>query len=372
MAANLLIVINAKDEQRLLQDYLEDEYTLTLVDKGNAALRRLNDSTEIDLVILSGPLADTSDVALVSEIRGRHSAGTLPLIMLEDRGGPEAVAQAFLHGADNCLTRPFTEAALKARIEALLGVKRSFDRARAERAELEETDLQRLYVSRMASHDLQSPLSNIRLAVRELERAAEDDGAEVNRSLEMIRQMVESIEDIMSSYLEVMELHSGKLVYERKRLNLRDIIVNVVSHFEFAARKKQIELQIVSDKGWVIADAARTLQVLGNLVSNAIKYSPPGSRVSIETTVQPPYTWVWVTDQGPGIEPDERIRLFREFAKLSTYPTGGETRTGLGLWIVKQLVEAQEGKVSAEFPETGGSSFRIGLPTAPEHSVGNP
>ena len=372
MIANLLIVTNASDEKRLLQTYLEGEYTLAIVDQGDAAIRRLGDSTEIDLVILSGPLADTSDVALVSEIRRQHTAGTLPLIMLEDRGGPEEVAQAFQHGADNCLTRPFTEAALKARIEALLEVKRSFDRARAERAELKETDRQRLRVSRMASHDLQSPLSNIRLAMKELERAAHGDRAEVNRTLEMIRQMAESIEDIMSGYLEVMELHSGKLVYERKPVNLRDLIVNVVSQYEFAARKKQIELQIISDKGWVYADAARTLQALGNLVSNAIKYSPPGSRVNVETTIEPPFTWVTVADQGPGIKSAERIRLFQEFGKLSTYPTGGESRTGLGLWIVKQLVEAQEGEVSAEFPDTGGSSFRIGLPTAPEFSAGDP
>lgn len=362
--ANLLIVADASDESLLLQDCLKDEYTLALVDDGRAALRQLEDPTAIDLVVLTGAPSDMSDMTLVREIRHKHSAGTLPLIMLERGGGPDAVALAFQVGADNCLTRPFTEAAIKARIESLLQVKRTFDHARAKSAELKESDMHRLHVCRMASHDLQSPLSNIRLAVRVLERAAAGDQTEVDHALKMIRQMSESMEEIISSYLDVMELHSGQLAYKPKPVNLRDVILNVVSQSEFAAHKKDIQLRIASDAGWVIADAARIVQALGNLVSNAIKYSPQGSAVTVATTIEPPYTWVAVTDQGPGIKPAERPGLFKEFGKLSTHPTGGESRTGLGLWIVKQLVEAQEGVVSAEFPKAGGSRFRIGLPTA--------
>lgn len=360
--ARLLIVTDESDESRLLQSCLDNDYDLALVDAGETALRRLETHAGIDLVVLSGAPTDMSDVALVREIRIKHSSGSLPLIMLEDGGGPNEIELAFQVGADNCLTRPFTEAALKARIESLLQVKRTFDRAHAKHAELEQSETHRLHICRMASHDLQSPLTNIRLAVKELERAAQVDGAEASRSLVVIGQMAESIEDIMSSYLDVMELHSGKLAYKLTPVNLRDVIVNVVSQFEYSARKKRIQLQIASDFGWVTADAARIVQALGNLVSNAIKYSPYGSTVSIETADEPPYTCVAVTDQGPGIRPAERSRLFQEFGKLSTLPTGGESRTGLGLWIVKQLVEAQEGVVSAEFPDSGGSRFLIRLP----------
>ena len=359
----------AGDESRLLQNYLQDDYALALADAGETALRQLEASSDIDLAILSGALADMSAVALVRAIRGKYPAATLPLIVLADDGDPDEVALAFQLGADNCLTRPFTEAALKARVEALLALKRSYDRARAERAELAQSDLQRLQVSRMASHDLQSPLSNIRLAVKELERAAEGDRTEVNHALQIIRRMAERIEDIMSSYLDVMELNSGRLEYKLKPVNLRDVIVNVVSQYELAARKKDMALAVVTTDGWVMADAERVVQALGNLVSNAIKYSPLGSQVRIATSVKPDYARITVADQGPGISPAERSSLFQEFGKLSTYPTGGESRTGLGLWIVKQLVEAQQGFVDAEFPETGGSIFSIALPTAAPFSA---
>ena len=367
--AHLLIVTKAGAESRLLQNYLQDDYALALAEAGETALRQLEASTDIDMVILSGAPVDMSAVALVRAIRGKYPAATLPLIVLADDGDPDEVALAFQLGADNCLTRPFTEAALKARVEALLALKRSYDRARAERAELAQSDLQRLQVSRMASHDLQSPLSNIRLAVKELERAAEGDRTEVNHALQIIRRMAERIEDIMSSYLDVMELNSGRLEYKLKPVSLRDVIVNVVSQYELAARKKDMALAVVSTDGWVMADAERVVQALGNLVSNAIKYSPLGSQVRIATSVKPDYARITVADQGPGISPAERSSLFQEFGKLSTYPTGGESRTGLGLWIVKQLVEAQQGFVDAEFPETGGSIFSIALPTAAPFSA---
>ena len=361
--ANLLVVSSTAEEARLFAKYLRDDFDLAFISRGADALGCLDDANQFDLVLLAGSPPDMGVLELVGAIRDRHFAGGLPLIMLESDGGPEEVALAFQNGADNCLMRPFTETALRARIDALLEVKRSFDRAQAKYAELEETDLQRLQICRMASHDLQSPLNNIRLAIKGLQSDECNDPARVNRSLEMIRLFAESMCDIMSSYLDVMELNAGQFLFELKPVNLRDAIVNVSSQYELAARQKGMRLRIGSVKGWVRADAARLVQALGNLVSNAIKYSPPGSAVRLGTALESGLGWLIVEDDGPGIPPEDRARLFQEFGKLSTHPTGGESRTGLGLWIVKHLVEAQEGQVRAEFPASGGSRFSIGFPT---------
>lgn len=360
--ANLLVVSSAAEEARLFKEYLRDDFDLAFVNSGAEALSWLEETTDIDLVLLAGSPLDIGILELVGAIRDRHFAGGLPLIMLESDGGPEEVALAFQNGADNCLMRPVTETALRARIDALLEVKRSFDRAQAKYAELVETDMQRLQICRMASHDLQSPLNNIRLAVKGLQSGECSDPGDVNRSLEMIRLLAENMGDILSNYLDVMELNSGQLRFKLKPVNLRDAIVNVSSQYELAARDKDIRLRIGSVDGWVMADAARLVQALGNLVNNALKYSPPGSAVRLGTDIESGLGWLIVADEGPGIPPADRSRLFQEFGKLSTYPTGGESRTGLGLWIVKHLVEAQEGHVRADFPAAGGSRFRIGFP----------
>ena len=162
MDAILRFIVELAGRTRRFKEYLRDDFDLAFVNRGAEALGCLDGATNIDLVLLAGSPPDIGVLELVAAIRDRHFAGGLPLIMLESDGGPEEVALAFLKGADNCLMRPFTETALRARIDALLEVKRSFDRLRAKYAELEETDLQRLQISRMASHDLQSPLNNIR------------------------------------------------------------------------------------------------------------------------------------------------------------------------------------------------------------------
>ena len=177
--ANLLVVSSAAEETRIFTEYLRDDFDLDFVDLGAEALGCLDETTDIDLVLLAGSPPDIGVLDLVGAIRDRHLAGGLPLIMLQSEGGPEEVALAFQNGADNCLMRPFTETALRARIDSLLEVKRSFDRAQAKSAKLEENDLQRLQICRMAAHDLQSPLNNIRLAIKGLQSGDHSDPVDV-------------------------------------------------------------------------------------------------------------------------------------------------------------------------------------------------
>ena len=119
--------------------------------------------------------------------------------------------------------------------------------------------------------------------------------------------------------------------------------------------------------GMISADRERVTQVLNNLISNAIKYSPRGSTVTLWTELQAHSVRICVSDQGPGIPAEERGRLFTQFGKLSTRPTEGENSTGLGLWIVKHLVTLLNGQVGVECPPEGGSIFWIELP-APAYS----
>lgn len=360
-----LLLVNAEgEENRALQWLVAEKYDLTVAIDGSAALRRLQEAADIDLVLLQGSPPDMSNMQLCRSIREGQAGTRLPLIMLCKGASPDVVAKAFVHGADNCLTAPPVKSLLKARVEALLQQKRSFEQAKAKQAELEETEHKRLQTLRMATHDVQSPLNNIRLAEQILRRVVATERPEVLQSLNMIRSMTEGIGELLANYLESLELQTGLLEYILEPVNLRDAIVNVCSQHEFAASKKGISLQVVSASGWVTADAQRIVQALANLVSNAIKYSPYDSVVQISTAREGGYRVVAVADRGPGIPEEERPRLFQEFGKLSTQPTGGESRTGLGLWIVKQLVKAQAGLVGADFPAAGGSRFWFALPLA--------
>ncbi|HPV06567.1 MAG TPA: ATP-binding protein, partial [Aggregatilineales bacterium] len=114
-----------------------------------------------------------------------------------------------------------------------------------------------------------------------------------------------------------------------------------------------------------LGDPDRLAQVIANLVSNAIKFSPPGSVVGIRTRQVMRRQLLEVADSGPGIPQEEMPLLFQEFARLSPQPTGGEKSSGVGLSIAKHLVELHGGKIGARSKVGHGSLFWVELPIQP-------
>lgn len=228
-------------------------------------------------------------------------------------------------------------------------------------AELRQAERRRLQLFRMAAHDLKTPLGNLRIA-EHLLRQTLPESTEAVQTLDMIRLTVDSMGEMIDSFLDVMELQAGQVEIKLKPIELRAAVFNVISQYEPAANKKRIRLRAGAVSGRVRADAARLVQALANLVSNAVKYSPKTSEVLVYAESRGGCVRLCVKDEGPGIPHEERGKLFTEFGRLSPQPTGGESSSGLGLWIVKQLIQAQGGAGGAEFPQDGGSIFWLALP----------
>jgi signal transduction histidine kinase len=112
----------------------------------------------------------------------------------------------------------------------------------------------------------------------------------------------------------------------------------------------------------VIVDSNVMVQVVENLVSNAVKYSPPGKSIFVRLTQSPDSVRLEVQDEGPGLSAEDQSKLFGKFARLSAKPTGGEHATGLGLSIVKRMVEAMNGKVWCQSEAGKGATFVVQLP----------
>ncbi len=362
-ANGLLIVADKPADKHDLRQLLKDSFELSFVAGADDALETLKGLSTVDLLLIVDEPRDMGNLELLRTVRDDKTAGDLAVVVLSSSASPEDIASALEAGATDHISRPIGARALKARLTAQLKIRDLLQAQRKQIDQLAWKEEQRLNLVRMASHDLKSPLNNIRLAEAIVRRTA-SERLEVAQSLDMIRLMVDSMGGIISNYLDVIELHAGHLQVKLKPISLKDVVTNVVSQYSFAARKKSIQLQVKADDGWVIADTQRLVQVLGNLVSNAIKYSPYHSEVTIVTTNQDECGVIMVADAGPGILTEERDRLFQEFGRLSTRPTGGESSSGLGLWIVKQLIEAQNGTVGADFPKAGGSRFWVALPTS--------
>lgn len=136
----------------------------------------------------------------------------------------------------------------------------------------------------------------------------------------------------------------------------------MVGQYVSIAEQKGITLQAISSGALVVADEYRLVQILNNMVSNAIKYSPPNTITTLYTDLRDDDYFVCVRDQGPGIPTHEQESLFEPFQRGSNNPTADETSSGLGLWIVREMAEQQKGVVGVECPAEGGSVFWVRLP----------
>jgi two-component system, sensor histidine kinase and response regulator len=139
-----------------------------------------------------------------------------------------------------------------------------------------------------------------------------------------------------------------------------------VQQFQEAARRKDLGLRasLPGAGAMVQADPGALSRVLDNLISNAVKFSPPGKQISVVVHPSASYVECQIQDQGCGFTPDDKEKMFRRYGRLSARPTGGESSSGLGLSIVKKLTEAMRGEVACESAAGSGARFSIRLPRA--------
>ncbi len=218
---------------------------------------------------------------------------------------------------------------------------------------------------RIAAHDLRSPLAVIQGFV-----ALMTDGTlgAVNEdqidALQRIGRSVETMLALLTDLLDVSALRAGKMAFHAEQRDVTPLFRDAIDAVTQAAKQKRIEIvtNVAPSLPEIQADPLRILEVVSNLMTNAVKFTPRGGRVEIGSRALTDGVEFWVKDSGPGIQANEAHLLFQPFSKLSARPTGGEQSTGLGLSIVKEIVEWHGGTVVAESPPGAGATFRVTLP----------
>ncbi len=216
----------------------------------------------------------------------------------------------------------------------------------------------------IAAHDLRSPLGTIQMALTLLlDSQFEMTEQERTTILQDAVSQTQHMLTMLDNLLDVAQIESGKLTLTQEQVDLPLLLESAVTrHSSLAAPKgTQVRLAAVPN-GSVMGDSMRLHQVLDNLLSNAIKYSPAGSQVVVSIEKLDRFWRVNVRDQGPGINPEDRQRLFQDFARLSARPTGGERSTGLGLAISRRVVHAHGGQIGVDSEPGQGSTFWFTLP----------
>jgi two-component system, sensor histidine kinase and response regulator len=355
----LLVVDDNSLTLSTIHTLFRDYYRVTQAESGLHSLELLAEAP-FDVVLLSLELADLTALEVLDTIRIQPHTANLPVILLADPADRSALSRALQLGASDYVFQPVDPQAIWARVGTQVALKQVLeDREHALRRLEQSGEIYRLV--RMTTHDLKAPLANIRIAEEILRRIIDDD-PDGQQIMDSMTFALDSMQEVIEDFLHACTVQH-EMALDLTPVPVETALYETMLQFNPAAQRKAITLTVDSSPGYVLADPMRLGQILSNLVSNAIKYSPPNTTVQLWSQAAGDRVRVHIADQGPGIPAHERHLLFTEFGKLSTRPTGQENRTGLGLWIVKHLVEAMRGTVDVDCPPDGGSIFWFELPS---------
>lgn len=355
MPETILIVDDTPANLGVLVETLGDAgYQLMVAEDGEEALAQTA-QTQPDLILLDVMMPGLDGFETCRRFKARAETCDVPVLFMTALTDTGDKVKAFNAGAVDYITKPIEHEEALARVRTHLALRRL-------RRELVEELAMKEKFQRIASHDLRNPLCLILMA-GELAKRQGSAPPEIAKFLDTIHTSAGQMRRIIDTFLDLRK-SSVPGGAPPGRVDVALLASAVVRQHELTAEKKSITLRAELDERLPMArsDTLHAFQALTNYVSNALKFTPPGGTVTVRTRSAGLRLRAEVQDSGPGVPATERAQLFVEYAQLSPRPTAGEESHGLGLSIVKNLIESQGGKVGAEFPAAGGSVFWFELP----------
>ncbi|MEM9159235.1 MAG: hybrid sensor histidine kinase/response regulator [Verrucomicrobiota bacterium] len=370
----ILIVDDLPKNLQLVGTVLRNNgYRVSPAGSGQAALERLQ-NVKADLILLDLMMPEMDGLEVCEKLKENPDTADIPVIFLTASSELEHLLTAFELGAMDYITKPFYAPELLARVKTQIELKYSREALLQANTRLKELNNEKNEFMGIASHDLKSPLTSI-LGISQLIQASPD------MSHEDIMKWVGKVEDqsqrmvyIIKNLLDANRLDRGEMRMNISIVSINSMVDEVISQLESSALNKEQELEFECGAGQlpIRVDQNLMLQVLENLISNAIKYSPPGKTILIKTYSDLGKVIMEVSDEGPGLSREDQAQLFKRFARLTPEPTGGEHSSGLGLSIVKRLVEGMGGEVWFRSELGKGSTFGVTFKLIEQGAEANP
>ena len=371
----VLLADDNADMRNYVRRLLSAQYDVEAVADGVGALRAAR-RRRPDLILADVMMPSLDGFALLRELRKDADLSAVPVVLLSARAGEEARVEGWGAGADDYLVKPFSARELLARIEAhlkLVNVRREAEQALQRSLEAEQharTEAQ--HASRMKdeflttlSHELRTPLNAILGWSQILTGTTKPSPDTLEQGLETIERNARIQVQLIEDLLDVSRIVEGKLRLDVKRVALADVVEQALDSIRPAAEAKQIRIQTLLDRDSdrVNGDPARLQQIVWNLLSNAVKFTPKDGRIQVLVERVNSHASLTVSDTGEGIPPEFLPHVFDRFRQEDQSTTRTYGGLGLGLSIVKHLVELHGGTVHVKSAGKGsGSSFIVELP----------
>jgi len=336
-----------------------------IIERTNELIRLRDQMSSAKTALARDHAASAAEIMLWLTLFG--IAGALVLAYLHARGTSrplKKLAREMLHIGQGEFTRSFT-------VKGPREVEQLAEAFRRMTEELEHLDRLKSDFTAHVSHELRTPLTAIREGTALMLEGIPGPLTESQKEiLEVVRNHSQRLFLSITSILDLSKMESEMMDYEFTMCDLNDLIASCFHSVDLIARKRAIQLRAVVDSHtpMIFADERRILQVLDNLVSNALKFSPEGGEVRLEVFfrgMDPKYAReveVRVSDRGPGIPEGELQNIFKHFYQSTNNRVKGQHGTGLGLAIARHIIEAHRGKIWAISEIGRGATFCFTLP----------
>jgi signal transduction histidine kinase len=305
---------------------------------------------------------------LLRHVRKTPELGDTPMLLLTGQNDDDLRARLLREGAQDYLLKPFSPLELCARIHNIVA-QRQAERIRAANAVLSEEVRVKSVLLRTLSHELRSPLNGI-IGLTEIihDGRAGPLSSEQKEYLADVLGNARHLLRLVTNVLDLVSIEAGKIDQEPEPLDIKAVVEQVESGLTALAVAKQIRIHTIIDAGLngLVADRARIQQIVFNYLSNALKFTPEGGRVTVSVAPEGADDFrIEVQDTGPGIREEDLGRLFTEFQQLHVSVTAQAEGAGLGLALTKRIVEALGGSVGVRSAPGTGSVFFAILPRVP-------
>jgi signal transduction histidine kinase len=352
----VLLLLDQKENQQLLAEELAGGHEV-LVGASDDAL-----AASFDLCVVDGSSLDRL-WEHVHARKEREQPVFLPVLLVTSRPDVKMITRQVWRSVDELIITPIERPELRARMEVLLRA-RSLSVSLQQRAdEAEQAALTRDEVLAMVAHDLRNPLNVVLTSGTFLMETVEGLEPRARDQLQLIRRAVGHMNRLVQDLLEVAGMEAGTISVEPQEEEVDELLRLACSTMQRVADAKQIELACdpVTAVPAVHADRDRIDQVLGNLIGNAVRFTPEGGQVRVGAERQGEWVRFSVTDTGVGIDPADLPHVFDRFWQAKRSRDGG---AGLGLAIARGIVVAHGGEMWVESEQESGSTFLFTLPVA--------
>lgn len=366
----ILVVDDDPRNRRLLEEYLMVAgYDVRLAPDGRTALALASERPP-DLVLLDVMMPDLSGLEVCRQLKNDPRTRLCQVVLVTALDGSPHRVQGLDTGADDYIAKPVRREEFMAKVRSMLRARRllaELEEAREtvalRNAKLEELEGLKETLTQTLVHDLKNPLAAVLGNLELMERKADESVLHlVRRSKAAAWRMHQMILNL----LDIGQLEEGKLVLHPEPLDAGSLARKACQEMESGATQRGVQLELVADEATAIlrGDGAVLRRVLDNLLSNAIEHSPQGGIVRLAVTLCDEGIEIAVSDQGSGVPPEFREKIFEKFQRLESRKSMPGANRGLGLTFCRLAVEAHGGTIWVDDAPGQGALFRALLPAA--------